>query len=421
MLINLLFALLILAATVDFFASRKALKHWENRLTNYWMFVEGLPPSAEFSAHVEATRKLLDRHVFKFIAVVALLLVLTTISTFTVSYLAFSHSSSTFVRTQLFEGGADQFLKTSYREIELKAEAARILPEARTWTDEQMRQKIVECEKAIENSDCQALLARVAEVEARLNRVRVRLSEAMAQRSDDLGRRLVLTRTAAATLQGVVYLLSFIASVFTTLFLLRFMQKARAKSLLLCLLDLMLALLIPVAFITVLSIPIALSLPSLLDTAGLNSVNDQAFDAALVWLDAGIRLIESYLFLFYGAALVLLADSTEIIFSLDGIALWGAEQIEYFGRDLFLFAKGRVDQIAAADAQRLTAIGLSVLFSISYVVFVAFLIVLKRSSAFRYAVARVLQYFIEHPRGPVGAIAVLLAAAMFAADHMSGD
>jgi hypothetical protein len=215
--------------------------------------------------------------------------------------------------------------------------------------------------------------------------------------------------------------ISFALSLWITLALLKSMERVRPISLVVCAVDVFLALLIPVVVLTFVVSLIGFLVPT---PSFPELVTGEQFEVSLADYLAIFMLLSSFFPILvaniYYQMLWYDEMTLERFFQLWSIlSLWGFSQLKAFFLDLVTVFQGGWRNVSMASAQRNWTIGLSFLFSFTYIVSVSFLLIGRRSALLRGATQKVLQYLAEHERGPIAAISVLLGGALFLADRFA--
>jgi hypothetical protein len=99
---------------------------------------------------------------------------------------------------------------------------------------------------------------------------------------------------------------------------------------------------------------------------------------------------------------------------------WFVINLNTFAIDMANVFAGRLGEVDIISAQRNWTVGVSLAFSGLYVCSVAFLIAAKRSPLLRLGVNKLLEFLIDHPKGPVFAIAAVLAAVLYLVNSVRG-
>jgi hypothetical protein len=176
---------------------------------------------------------------------------------FIVGLYSLSINSPNFTRQYFKEGPVGSLISTN-SEGDIRQAVSDAFPEIkftpfsddRAGEQKAVDEKIAACRRESDGAICAELLSRVNKIQKEQEKLIETLDRLIAENSPSFGAKLLVAMVVIATINSGIYFLSFIASLATTLFLLRFMERARADSIVVCLLDLMLAVVIPIFILT---------------------------------------------------------------------------------------------------------------------------------------------------------------------------
>ncbi|MFN3350588.1 hypothetical protein, partial [Pseudorhodoplanes sp.] len=340
-------------------------------------------------------------------------------------YLTFARDPIAFVKSST--GGDAKFRELINTHFKLKVSEAALS----TMTDDEyadladdeprLWDRIYHCENSFGHDDrCALLVEKVASARTEQAFVMDLLTDRLADADfqGQLGKQLLFWSIAFVFINAAVMVFSFLLSLSITLFLMRAMEKVRVSSLLVCLIDLFLAVAVPIAVLTAVVTIVVFTVPTSVSDikAGPQFANDLA------------RYIASFAFGASVFPLVFSKSMYSVFLNGDGsferfLLLWwgiwiyGLHQFQEFTSSMLAVLKGDISSVNIEAAQRNWTVAASILFSLSYIGYVAFLLIARRSAGFRALVERVLKFFVEHPKGPLGAASLLVAGALFLADR----
>lgn len=413
---KLLALIFLIVALADLFASRATVERIRSRLIDYWIFVSELPLKDEIQSHVSRIRRFMTTHSATLIGVVAAILtVLATLDFIysrTQSQNEYAKTANDVLNESFVRRISESYFNRRFQNAVTAAAIAHL--DLNNRMDETPEDIAEYCDTALKDDRCLKFLIETNYAWIKYSLAMNRYDEIRDSRDATFGQNVTRSLTLRSVFNAVVLIIAFAASVVTTLFLLRSMEKARLASIWFCVVDLLLAVAIPIALMTLIAFVVVLAYP----IEDLNIEPGPQFDESLARYIGRMVTIAGLLPLYVSKLISYLAFETgrasEYAWPLlSSFWIWGRYELEQFGSDMQKIVSGDIFSIPAHAAQRNWALGLSILFSLTYIVGFAFLMAAKRSAIVRHIVERSLQFFVENRRGPIAAVSIAVAGVLF--------